>query len=385
MSGRSVTRGERDALPGQAPRFADVVGELERVFARGGVEPLDDEAFNDVALRALDYQLRENPTYRAFCERRGVRRERLDRWEEAPPVPATAFKHLDLVSGDPARVDAIFRTSGTTRGSERRGRHFVPRLSLYRASLLPSFRAFVLPDGVRLPLLSLVPDPAGVPDSSLSTMIGAVAEDLCEEVRWLVDPSGVLDLEGFLDAASALATEGRAALVVGTAFALVHLLDAMRARGARVSLPEGTRVMETGGFKGRSRTVRRDALYAEIRERLGVPARRIVNEYGMTELLSQLYEPTLREERGERRHVPPPWLRVRALDPRTLAPLPEGRPGLLSFFDLANVGSVCHVLTEDLGSVAPDGVRLHGRTEGAEPRGCSRAMEELMAAAEDPR
>jgi hypothetical protein len=210
-----------------------------------------------------------------------------------------------------------------------------------------------------------------------------VAGALCDGVRWLVDGDGHLDVDGFVEVAAGLTAAGRPALVTGTAFAFVHLLDALSARGVRAPLPEGTRVMETGGFKGRSRVLERDALYASIEDTLGVPAHRVVNEYGMTELLSQLYEPVLREgPAAERRHVPPPWLRVRALDPTTLAPVPAGAPGLLAFLDLANVGSVCHVLTEDVGSVAADGVRLQGRVAGAEPRGCSRAMEEIMAAAE---
>jgi hypothetical protein len=41
------------------------------------------------------------------------------------------------------------------------------------------------------------------------------------------------------------------------------------------------------------------------------------------------------------------------------------------------------VLTEDLGSVSGGRVKLQGRAPGAEPRGCSIAMDELMAAAED--
>ena len=46
-----------------------------------------------------------------------------------------------------------------------------------------------------------------------------------------------------------------------------------------------------------------------------------------------------------------PWLRVRALNPTTLEPVAENETGLLAFFDLANLGSVCHVLTEDIGRV----------------------------------
>jgi len=83
----------------------------------------------------------------------------------------------------------------------------------------------------------------------------------------------------------------------------------------------------------------------------------------------------------DRRHVPPPWLRVRALDPNSLVPVEPGTEGLLAFFDLANAGSVAHVLTEDVGTVTDGAVRLRGRSPGAEPRGCSLAIEELLDAA----
>jgi hypothetical protein len=155
----------------------------------------------------------------------------------------------------------------------------------------------------------------------------------------------------------------------------------MARTGETVALPEGSRIMETGGFKGRARDVEREELYGALESRLGIPRSRIVNEYGMTELLSQLYEPVLAEGASAAgKHVAPPWLKARALDPGSLAPLRDGEAGLLAFFDLANAGSVCHVLTQDMGTVSADGVRLQGRAEGAEPRGCSLAVEDLLAA-----
>jgi hypothetical protein len=51
----------------------------------------------------------------------------------------------------------------------------------------------------------------------------------------------------------------------GTAFAWVHFFDTVPERFA---LPEGSVVLETGGFKGRSREVSRDELYALFSERL---------------------------------------------------------------------------------------------------------------------
>ena len=359
--------------------FNSLAEELEALFGRGVDADLSEGVFTELALRVFRVQFEGNTTYRAFCEARGATPDSVTRWQDVPAVPSTAFKYVDLAVGAARDVATVFRTSGTTRGGEIRGRHLVPRPSLYRAALLPNLGTNLVPEDAPLPILSLIPSPEDAPESSLSAMMGVAAERWGDPVRWLAHPDTGPDVDGFLEAAGEVIATGRAALVAGTAFAFVHVLDELASRGEAVTLPEGSRIMETGGFKGRSRTVARDDLYLDLQRRLGVPVGRVINEYGMTELLSQLYEPLLREGPGAtRRHVSPPWLRVRALDPTTLEPVVPGTNGLLCFFDLANAGSVSHVLTEDVGTVSPDGVRLQGRVAGAEPRGCSLALEEIL-------
>ena len=62
------------------------------------------------------------------------------------------------------------------------------------------------------------------------------------------------------------------------------------------------------------------------------------------------------------------------------AQAPAGTPGLIAIFDLANLSSAVHLLTEDLGVRDGMGFRLLGRAAGAELRGCSLVVEELAAA-----
>src|SRR5262249_26293027 len=150
-------------------------------------------------------------------------------------------------------------------------------------------------------------------------------------------------------------------------------------------LPEGSRAMHTGGFKGRSREVAPHELRAAMASTFGIATQCVVGEYGMTELSSQLYEGTLRASAGlptpATRHgvfVPPPWLRVAAVDPETLAPVPAGEVGILRFEDLANVDSALAVQTADRGRLVDGGVELLGRLPGAPPRGCSLVVAELL-------
>ena len=145
--------------------------------------------------------------------------------------------------------------------------------------------------------------------------------------------------------------------------------------------------MQTGGFKGRSRTIEGGALRRELADALGVPAREIVGEYGMTELSSQLYALDPRPGEDDRWiYRAPPWVRVRACHPETLAPLPVGARGIARVEDLANVESAWAVQTADEIVVHDDGgVELFGRLPGATPRGCSLAVEELVEGAQAAR
>lgn len=336
--------------------------------------------FADRALENFRWQYEHCETYRVFCAARGVAPDGVARWQDVPAVPATAFKYFDFVSDPAGRREAVFRSSGTTRGAETRSRHVVPRLSLYRAACLGPFAEALALDGERRPFVSLIPRPEEAPDSSLSSMVGAVVDRFASDTAWLVGPTGNWAPEA-PEIVEALREAGHPVVVLGTALAFAHMLGGDMLNGAVgpadphwMRLPAGSRVMETGGFKGARREISRDDLYAAIARATEQPEAAIVNEYGMTELLSQLYD------RGEG-HVAPPWLKVRALHPVTLAEQPEGEDGILAFFDLANLGSVSHILTEDVGSVIQGRLHLRGRAAGAEPRGCSRAMDELMLAA----
>jgi hypothetical protein len=163
----------------------------------------------------------------------------------------------------------------------------------------------------------------------------------------------------------------------------------MRDRGMRHRLRDGSRLMDTGGFKGRSREVGRDELRATYLDLLGLPPTHCINEYGMTELCSQFYDASLRDAivrrtLGPDRKVVPPWVRTEVVHPETLDPVPDGTTGLLRHTDLANIGSVIAVQTEDVGVIVDGGFRVIGRTAGAQPRGCSIAMDDMLEAVRNP-
>ena len=365
------------------PEELDVLAsKLEVRFSQDFTSRWSDPEFDDLALSAFNVQFQQNPVYRRFCEGKNAVPTTVTSWQNVPMVPTTAFRYLDLVTGDHSSVQMVFRTSGTTSTTLAPGRHLVSRPSLYHASLLSNFRKHLMPDIEKIKFVSLIPSPDELPHSSLSYMVNAAAETMSSEVHWLVDGEGVLNSTGLISVLDDAALGGEEVLLLGTAFAFVHWLDELAGKELR-RLPPGSRIMETGGFKARTRDITKEQLYRSLSTTVGLEPNRIVNEYGMTELLSQLYESHLTQSNElQAGHTPPPWLRVRALNPTTLEPVAENELGILAFFDLANLGSVCHVLTEDVGRVIDGKVHLEGRFPGAEPRGCSRAMDELMASSQ---
>ncbi|HUH14227.1 MAG TPA: hypothetical protein VMK65_14020 [Longimicrobiales bacterium] len=365
--------------------------DLLSLFARGAGVPLGEEAFEALALRAFRHQLAENAPYAAWCVRRRRTAESVERWSDIPAVPTAAFREVALVAGDPAAAQAVFRTSGTTGGAARRGEHHVLDLALYDHSLLATFRRFVLPDGARPRMLSLLAPASAAPDSSLAYMVSVLVRELgAEGSRACARSDGRIDEEVLGAALRGAESDGVPVLLLGTSFSFVHWLDGVRARGERYRLPAGSRLMDTGGYKGRSRAVAPDQLRGAYGELLGIPASHCVNEYGMTELCSQYYDVDLAEPSagvggGPRSKAGPPWLRPLAVDPETLEPLADGEVGLLRHVDLANLDSVVAVQTEDLGRVSEGRLQLLGRASGAAPRGCSLAVEELLWAAREGR
>jgi len=341
------------------------------------------ESFDGLARAVFEFQYANNPGYRRWCSALGRDPSGVSSPGEIPAVPTAVFKELDLVCGKPG---VEFRTSGTSGFGQ--GRHLAPSMDLYRASALAHFRRCVLPEGWKMRTLLLAPSPELKPLSSLSRMLGWVLEECADGGGWFVTTGG-LERERLAETLLDSQRGGVPVLVAGTTAAFLDFFDYCDRTGLRISLPGGSRLMDTGGWKGvkREESVSLDdfqaAVYRRATECLGIPTERAVNEYGMTELFSQFYDPVFLDRPASSEKVPrrvktgPPWTRTFVLDPVTLAPAQAGDRGLLMHLDLANAGSVMAVLTEDMGVAADGGFILHGRPVGAEARGCGLTFAEL--------
>lgn len=346
--------------------------------------------FEPLALKVFRHQFDTIAPYRQYCLTRGIRSGETLALDQVPALSTAAFKYADLsdevTPAEPAQA-RVFMTSGTTTGSDERGRHRVPRLDIYRASALGHLATMLFPDGARMRMLSLHPTADRMPESSLGQMISWMIEEfgageaLCVADRKTLEPARALE---FLHSAE---RRGEPVCIMGTTAAFGALCDELRMRNSRLVLARGSRLMDTGGAKGQNRPLRPSHVVEHAHALLGLDPALVINEYGMTEMCSQLYDMTpfnsgnssATDSSEDRLKRSPAWLAVAAVDPTSLERVADGHPGLLRFFDLANVGSVSAILTGDLGVIQHGAVRVLGRAEHEEARGCALGIEQFAS------
>ena len=316
-------------------------------------------SFEDAAAAVFRHQYEHNMPYRRYWDALGVAPPGESfHWRAAPALPTDCFKETTLPPRAFPAEEArrVFLTSGTTR--DVRGRHEFTTLDLYETSIREGWRQLGLPAITNPWFLS--PPATTTPESSLGHMFATLGEGFGN--RWLMDASGV-------PALSPLAATTAPAGLFSTSIALFRMME----NHPPIALPAGSWIFETGGPKGLSITLDPTGFHDRIATHFSIPRDRVLNEYSMTELSSQFYRWS-----GETAHRGPRWTRIRVIDPETHRPAADGRPGYLEIIDLANLGSVAAIRTQDLAIATGENTfQLLGRDPAALPRGCSRAADNL--------
>ncbi len=335
----------------------DVLKKVRNVVVSGG------EGFEEVALDLFEWQFERNLAFGRFCESLGKVPGGVKGWEEVPVVPTGAFKmkKFPVFCGDEAAAKRKFLTSGTT--GEVRGVHLMRGTEVYDLSIVEGWKRGGLPNLEDFEVLFVGPWAGARGDSSLGHMFGVLGG--FEEERFLVR-NGRFELGRLYRAVES----GQRVFLMGTALGFLNLMEVI----AGLKLPEGSVLLETGGYKGTGRVLEKAEFYRNLGEFFGVGDGVIWNEYGMTELSSQAYATG-----GDGWHEFPGWCRLRVLDVVSGEEVEVGEVGYVVVYDLANVWSVSAIGTQDFAVRGEGGrFRLLGRDSGALPRGCSRTVDEML-------
>lgn len=348
-----------------------------------GCEQAPDEAFEELARNVFAFQFANNAPYRSYCMSRRITPQTLKHWLEIPPMPVDGFKMLTLSATPTDQCEAVFMTSGTTHPGQR-GRNFHPDLEVWDASMIEPFRHYILPDRSKIRIGIISPAWDMNKNSSLSRYLTRAVEECGAEGSGFFFHEQGIDfaaVDAFLAQAVA---DDEPVMLMGASSSYLYLLQHLDGMGKTFRLPDDSRLFDTGGFKSTSTDMTIEDLYARCAEVFGVDRQHCVNMYGMTELSSQIYDQNLVSlyagDDVNYLKATPSWVRTVFLDPNTLTPVADGETGVIAHYDLANWNSCLAILTEDLGYRTPQGFKLNGRAKGAEARGCSIAVDEVMSA-----
>jgi hypothetical protein len=312
--------------------------------------------FLDYALEVFDFQYHQNPVYRQYCDRLGVRPESVRQIGQIPFLPIRFFKThwVRTTVFDP---EIIFESSGTT--GESRSRHGIKNLQLYQKSCTQGFESVYGPIQ-NYCILGLLPAYLERKDSSLVSMVS-------DFVQWSGHSlSGFYlnDHQALFESINHLERSGQKTLLLGVTFALLDFAEAFEMK------LNHTLVMETGGMKGRRKELTRGEVHEQLMQRLGVGC--IHSEYGMTELLSQAYS------KGLGIFQTPPWMKVLVRAEDDPLEIRKGGHGMINVIDLANLYSCSFLATDDIGKLNEDGTfEIWGRQDFSDIRGCNLLVGEL--------
>lgn len=312
---------------------------------------VSEGTFDALALDIFGFQYTNNALYRQYCDLLASPPGSVSSLDEIPFLPIRFFKSHRVVTRDfpPALT---FRSSGTT--GRDRSSHAVRDPQLYERVSVAGFEHVFEQPVAAYRWLALLPSYLERPDASLVHMVS-------DFIKLGRDGGGFyLNELASLDAALEESEQNTVpAILMGVSFALLAF---SRAYPRKL---RSTRIIETGGMKGRSPEITREALHRELSEAFGLGS--ICSEYGMTELLSQAWSV------GEGRFQCSPTLRVLIRDLRDpFAHLAPGKRGGIDCIDLANLDSCAFVQTEDVGMLAGQGdFYVAGRLDGSEARGCN--------------
>jgi len=316
------------------------------------------ENFNELALIEFRYQYKNNDVCREFVDAKHIDPYALERWEEIPLIYGDVFKN-NLISSFPLEQSTLALMTGGTTSLTQRGRIFRDEWGkklVFAANRIMT-KTYLFPDwdeGMRCRILILAPSPQVAPSMGMAVGMEQTMEAFgTPNSMFLFKRSGI-DVRRLIDALKEAEKAGEPIALIGATSAFVYFFNACKRDGLTFSLPDGSRVCDGGGYRGRFGVMTRDDYYRMVEEILCVPSHYCVNTLGEGETATNLFDDALyRHVRGleprERSRPVPPWSRVRAMNVDDLTPLPDGEVGLLAHWDLANAPTMLCLITDNLG------------------------------------
>lgn len=307
-------------------------------------------SFNETVQESFQFQYKNNPVYKSFCEALNIKSVKASTIEPVPFLPISFFK-THRVDSTEFIPEMLFESSGTSQTIQ--SKHYVKSLALYEEAFTKGFiQQYGSPENYCF--LGLLPSYLERSHSSLVYMV----QKLMEKSKHPMNGFYLSNFQELANKLQLLEKEGQPTILIGVTFGLLDFAEQYQ-----VSL-KNTIIMETGGMKGRREEMTRQQVHLQLKKSFSVET--IHSEYGMTELLSQAYS------KADGIFHCPPWMKVLVRDEDDPLHISTTGKGAINIIDLANVYSISFIATDDVGEVFEDGsFRVLGRMDNSDIRGCS--------------
>ena len=333
------------------------------------IKDASTDSFDAIGKALFHFQFQHIGQACKYYKSLGINPETLQSTNDIPPIGLNVFKATTFFAG--IKQTKIFQTSGTSGKGQGASCFDELDLSVMQTSIIENCRQHLFQDDRKTRFLMLVPSPDEAPDIIMAYGMNHIAQ------KWgLAAPLFAVSHGQFLGKEAVgyikQAIQDEVPLtIIGGSFGFVNFIDAISAKIPNLCLPKGSRLLDAGGFKGRSRELNRDDFITLTSSFFNVPQELCFNLYGLTELSSQFYSKAASAKQ------PAHWTKVRVCHPLTLHEVGLGEQGVAILYDLANISKPFVIFTDDIAINHGDGFELLGRASGSAPRGCSLALEEI--------
>ena len=361
---------------------------IKKFIAEGDKLPKHEREkdFNNLCVACFKVQAKNIPGYARLCAQKKIGIDAVNDFLQIPPVPVQAFKASDIFIYSKEEVYKTFKTSGTSKTNQGSAYFSASGAEITSLAIVKNAHTYLFPDNLDTKFFLIAPSPEAAPNLTMAFGITEVMKNIGPHGgRHYIGPDGI-DWQALFSGLGECVEKNIAATIIAPSFALVFMLDKMAAENVRMKLPKGSRILDAGGFKGRSREISRSEMLKTALEFLGVDPGYCVNALGMSELGTQYYDNNLKNLiDGTGSPVAkenPHWAKTFVVDIednfKILAPKTYGKTGALLHFDLTNIDRAVAILTDDAGRYAGSGFEICGRLSADDIKGCSLTVEEML-------
>lgn len=336
-------------------------------FIGRGLDAGDEERFDRLAIRAFEIQYRSKEPYREYCRKRNVSPQTISRREEIPAVSSFAFKQLLDRTFPAQKAEEVYLQSGIVELRLKRGPFFPDEATLALMMSANSLleKAYVFPDVESMKMLFMAPTPRMAPGMVIASGLERIRQRFgTDDSRFLITFRG-LNLKRLVAMLCEAEKTAEPIALLGATWGFDYFLDACRKTGIRFNLPQGSRIVDTGGYVGRYMKCTKEAFFKKCVEILGIEEDHCINALWLCESSTVYFDNVLKNslsgvKRGRCKEIPS-WCRTTAVDPVSFQQVPKGQSGLLRHYDLTNRGMALAVQTDNMGFETEDGFEVLGK------------------------